>query len=47
MAYSGMAAVVAGFVAFFADLIFLGSAAIGGGSLLIMSAIVGAWWNDE
>jgi hypothetical protein len=47
MTYTGVAVISAGFAAMLAGAMLSGSVAISTGSLLILSAIVGSWWNSD
>lgn len=47
MTYTGITVISTGFAALFAGAILSGSVAIGTGSLLVLSAIVGSWWNSD
>lgn len=47
MAYTGIAVINAGFAALLFGAILSGGVAIGTGSLLILAAVVGSWWNSD
>lgn len=47
MTYAGIVVICAGFAALLAGATLSGSVAVGTGSLLILSAIVGSWWNSD
>ncbi|HEY0847311.1 MAG TPA: hypothetical protein VGE12_18225 [Noviherbaspirillum sp.] len=47
MTYTGIVVICAGLAALLAGAMLAGSIAIGTGTLLVLSAIVGSWWNSD